>query len=134
LTRLARLWALDGAACGAPALLADRLPGRRPTLAQQRQPAVLRELGAALAAIHALDPAAGLREATVPYEPFYEPDPDRTPPATTHAGIRARARELVSIGPRPGGRDAVLHRDFHPGNTARLDRMEAYLVALIARA
>lgn len=107
----------DGAASGASALLTDRLPGRRPAPTHQRRPAVLRGIGEALAAIHALDPAADLRAATIPFAPFYEPDPDRTPAGTTRAGIWARARELVSIGARPGGRDVVLHRDFHPGNT-----------------
>jgi aminoglycoside phosphotransferase (APT) family kinase protein len=107
----------DGSGCGAPALLADRLPGARPTLAHQRRPAVLRALGETLAAIHAIHPDGGPREAAGVFAPYYALDLDRTPPRTTRAGIWARARELVSIGPVPGGREAFLHRDFHPGNT-----------------
>ena len=102
-----------GRRCGAPAVLAERLPGRRPTRVEQRRPAVLRGLGEALAAIHAVD---GLRDVAAPFAPYYDLDPARTPERTRRAGTWARARELTAVAPRPGP-DTFLHRDFHPGNT-----------------
>lgn len=104
----------DGAGCGSPALLADRLPGRRPTPSEERSPARLRAIGEALAAIHALD--HGLRRSAVPFAPYYDLEPRRIPAGTSLAGMWVRAHEIVSIGPVPST-DVFLHRDLHPGNT-----------------
>jgi aminoglycoside phosphotransferase (APT) family kinase protein len=104
----------DGAACGAPALLALRLPGSRPSPSEQREPARLRRLGEAMAAIHGVD--AGLHELVPPFRPYYPADAARTPANTPRPELWARALDVVAT-PPPDNGGAFLHRDFHPGNT-----------------
>jgi aminoglycoside phosphotransferase (APT) family kinase protein len=105
----------DGAACGAPALLAERLPGRAPSAAGQRAPSRLRALGELLARIHALD--LGLEAVAVPFAPYYPLEPRRVPSTTRRAGLWARAYDLVGTGPAAHDAGRFLHRDLHPGNT-----------------
>jgi aminoglycoside phosphotransferase (APT) family kinase protein len=96
----------DAQATDVPALLITRVPGSpfagRPPLGP---------LLAALAGIHAIDPA-GLE----PYLRYYEPDRLSVPPWATDRGVWERAIALAHEEP-PALPERFIHRDFHPGNT-----------------
>jgi hypothetical protein len=110
----------EGAAAGAPSLLATLLRGSRPTTATEAAGARLEGYGAVLARIHALgdDPVAGpVLHAILPaFEPYHALEPRRIPGQTRRAGVWARAYDICELGPRPSPA-VVLHRDLHPGNT-----------------
>jgi aminoglycoside phosphotransferase (APT) family kinase protein len=100
----------DGAVTGVPSLVMSALPGRvvwKPSDID----GWLRRLAEALPEIHAVAPAAGLRDFT-PYAPAEGLVP---PPWTTHSHAWQRARELYESPPPASGR-VFLHRDYHPGN------------------
>ena len=96
----------DAAACDVPALLITRVPGRdlpgRPPLGP---------LAAALAEIHAVDPAG-----IPPYRRYYEPDRLAVPTWAGDRDVWERAIALAHA-PPPELPERFIHRDFHPGNT-----------------
>jgi aminoglycoside phosphotransferase (APT) family kinase protein len=96
----------EAAACDVPALLMTRVPGApfsgRPPLGP---------LVAALAEIHAIDPAG-----IPPYRRYYEPDRLAVPSWADDRAVWERAIALAHDEP-PALPERFIHRDFHPGNT-----------------
>jgi aminoglycoside phosphotransferase (APT) family kinase protein len=96
----------DAAACDVAALLITRVPGAafvgRPPVGP---------LAAAMAEIHAVDPA-GLP----PFRRYCEPERLAVPSWAADRGVWERAIELAHE-PAPALPERFIHRDFHPGNT-----------------
>jgi len=96
----------DAAACDVAALLITRVPGAafvgRPPVGP---------LAAAMAEIHAVDPA-GLP----PFRRYYEPERLAVPSWAADRGVWERAIALAHE-PAPALPERFIHRDFHPGNT-----------------
>jgi aminoglycoside phosphotransferase (APT) family kinase protein len=96
----------DAADCDVPALLITRVPG-----ASFRGRPPLGPLVAALAAIHAVDPAG-----IPPYRPYHEPSRLAVPSWAHDRSVWERAIAVAHEDP-PTLPDRLIHRDFHPGNT-----------------
>jgi aminoglycoside phosphotransferase (APT) family kinase protein len=115
----------DGEACGAPALLLERMPGTTTRWGRPPSRTAIEALGTMLAAIHRVD--GGLRSVAVPFAPFAVMDRVGPPPASHRPELWRRAIETVGGDP-PAGPSAFLHRDFHPGNVLwRGSRLSAVL-------
>jgi aminoglycoside phosphotransferase (APT) family kinase protein len=96
----------DAAACDVAALLITRVPG---AAIAGRPP--LGPLAAALAEIHAIDPAG------IPsFRRYYEPERLAVPSWAADRGVWERAIALAHE-PPPVLPERFIHRDFHPGNT-----------------
>ena len=96
----------DAAACDVAALLITRVPGA----AMMGRPP-LGPLAAALAEIHAVDPAG-----IPPFRRYYEPERLAVPSWAADRGVWERAI-AVAHEPPPVLPERFIHRDFHPGNT-----------------
>jgi aminoglycoside phosphotransferase (APT) family kinase protein len=105
---------LDARECDVPALLLTRAPGMAPTPPDDMA-GFLRQLAAALPAIHAVDPGRAARTVP-PYRPYYTAEALRIPAWTRAPSAWERASELAAA-PRPTEPAAFIHRDYHPGNT-----------------
>jgi aminoglycoside phosphotransferase (APT) family kinase protein len=101
----------DAAVCDVPALLLTLLPGGPPDLDADPD-RLVRELAAALPAIHAVA-AAGVAPA---YRRFYEPERLDPPAWSARPGLWRRAFE-VAAGRLPDDHACFIHRDYHPANT-----------------
>ena len=104
----------DGAASGVPSLLTARVPGRAPSDAACARPALLIELGRTLGAIQRVD--GGLESLVPAYRPFGSLAGVRPPRASRRPDLWDQALDVASQ-PPPATQTALLHRDFHPGNS-----------------
>jgi len=109
-----RLVAVDarGEICDAPAVLMTRLPGRV-DFAPGDVDSWLRQLAAALPAIHAVDGAA--RGMVPPYAPYYDMHERDVPSWSANRGAWKEALRIVRR-PRPATASCFIHRDYHPAN------------------
>lgn len=104
----------DGTACDVPALLTDKLPGHPPGQPQDID-AFIKQLAEALPQIHAVDGDA--RKRLPAYRRYYNGSfPSTPPPWARDARLWERA-SAVAADPPPPGRECLIHRDYHPGNT-----------------
>lgn len=102
----------DGRHCGAPALLVTHLPGAKVTDRVSRNPAFTSQLAAVLNTLHQITPTS----ADVPgHEWFIRSQDLGCPRRSRQPDLWDRAFDLRSR--PPPGPTALLHRDFHPGNT-----------------
>lgn len=104
----------DGSRCGAPAILATRLPGHPPRPADAGSRGFCRQLAGTLALIH--DEGDRARAVVVPYRLYY--DRARAEPARWMSGSRTWARAVAAVreAPPPAA-PTLIHRDYHPENT-----------------
>ncbi len=103
-----------GTVCDVPALLTDRLAGAPPGQPDDLD-AFVQQLAEGLPPIHAAVQAPQL----IPAYRRYNDNPDSMePPAwTREPDLWRRAAALVAEDPPPAGRECLIHRDYHPGNT-----------------
>jgi aminoglycoside phosphotransferase (APT) family kinase protein len=103
----------EGALCGAPALLLERLPGRslqRPAAPRR----YLRQLAEALPPIHLRD--SRVRETVPAYRTYQDLRGLRAPGWLGEPALWDRAF-AVAAGPPPDASPCLTPRDYHPGNT-----------------
>jgi aminoglycoside phosphotransferase (APT) family kinase protein len=103
-----------GVHCDVPAILATRIPGHSPRLADTGAAGFCRRLAETLAAIH--DVGALTEADLAPYRLYF--DPAQAVPARwmTGAQIWAQAIAAARQTPPPSAM-TLIHRDYHPGNT-----------------
>jgi aminoglycoside phosphotransferase (APT) family kinase protein len=102
----------DGSACGVPAVLMTRMPGRMRWSARDLDGYVAGLVDAMLS-VHAVVVPPGVE--VRPFRPYDLGRPLAPPPGTTVPGDWGRAIE-VHAGPAPHHESVLVHRDFHPGN------------------
>jgi aminoglycoside phosphotransferase (APT) family kinase protein len=105
---------VDAKECDVPALLLTRSTGAR-LAAPDDMRSCTRQLAAALALVHSIDPDRSARTVP-PYRPYYAAEGLRVPPWTSFPSVWERAIEAATAPPL-GGKSAFIHRDYHPGNT-----------------
>jgi aminoglycoside phosphotransferase (APT) family kinase protein len=114
-----RLIAADpqGEHCGVPALLMTCVPGRPPSRRSVAAARSLEQLAAAALALHRIPaPWPGIPG----YRPYNDLRDPRPPRHSTRPDLWERAFAIVAAAPPPQ-REALIHRDYHPGNTLWLD-------------
>jgi aminoglycoside phosphotransferase (APT) family kinase protein len=107
-----RLLAIDATAqeCDAPALLMTRLPGRVVLAPKEIEP-WLRQMAAALPAVHAVPPPPAVRR----YRPYYDPRTRDVPPWSRAPKAWEAVLDLARAARRRTA-PRFIHRDYHPGN------------------
>jgi aminoglycoside phosphotransferase (APT) family kinase protein len=103
-----------GTICDVPALLTDMLPGHPPGHPEDLG-SFLEQLAEALPGIHVSDGEA--RRRLPSYERYYDDLESVAPPAWTSEPELWEEALAVAAKPRVAGRECLIHRDYHPGNT-----------------
>ncbi|HUF83719.1 MAG TPA: phosphotransferase [Acidimicrobiia bacterium] len=113
----------DADVCDVPTLLITRVSGQPPPTRPRDRSSFLKQLAAALPAIHALDH----RGLVHPYSHYYEPERLRVPTQSERPELWERAIEVFD-NPVPDTETCFIHRDYHPGNTLWSDGRLAGIV------